>query len=83
MSTWRFYLPDQQETAEDAHSLEYSSNPWHNENTAEQAAAQYYDVLSGWESDWPVGIVLVSPEGEESRWTVDMQMEPTFTAHEE
>lgn len=71
MSSWRYYLPECGETADDANKIPQRPYPIENAEDAAEAACRddYYD-RDGWErGEEPFAIVVISPDGVEYRFT--------------
>ena len=76
-SGWRYYLPDQGETADDA--TEIRTWAWGNvvdaEDAAERASEDEWDNRDGWESGIsaePI-IIVIAPDGSETKWTASRE----------
>jgi hypothetical protein len=54
----------------------------HDDWAATEAAEDYWDMHDGWEDSWPLTIILVDLDGSESRWEVDQDTKPVFSATE-
>ena len=84
---WKFYEPDAGETAEDARNIQdewISGYPDHDWSTATDLAQHIYDDAGGDLSDpdsWPIEIRIIG-DGRESRWSVEMEYSPDFSATE-
>ena len=79
----KYYLPEHGGTAEDAYSLEGELAPFHNSLVAASAAEDFHYRRDGWEvNSWPIVFCLVDDDGVESRWQVDREPRPVFTATE-
>jgi hypothetical protein len=76
----RYYVPSFSDDVEDAIYLPGTGHD-HGKPTAEHAAKHEWDYRDGWDADWPLTIALVSNDGRETRWSVDMELEPIFSAH--
>ena len=48
---------------------------------AETCAEDYYDCHDGWEGKWPVTVILFEDDKEVSRWCVEQEVIPQFSAH--
>lgn len=73
-SGWKYYLPDNDETADEARSLSVCELPWNNiydaEDVAERASEDEWSNRDGYERGTGEGpiIVVISPNGEETRF---------------
>lgn len=67
---WKFYRPDNNETAEDARELLRPLYPLLDaEDAARLACERDYSEHDGWErGDTPFSIVVIAPDGTESRF---------------
>jgi hypothetical protein len=77
-SGWSYYLPENGETKDDAVPIEIYD--WQHgiidaEHAAEEAGEDEWDNRDGWESgiDHEPLIVVISPDGEESRWKISRE----------
>lgn len=77
---WRYYLPRQGETLDDARPCPAHAAGAHDRLLAEEAARDLHEHHDGWEMRWPLDLVLVAPDGTTSRWIVDRRSEPVFEA---
>lgn len=68
-TTWRYYLPERGERPEDAIEFRPSNLSFiASEDIAESAMTAHYDN-GGWENfDEEVTIVVIAPDGTETRW---------------
>jgi len=77
----KYYFPEYDEPR-DAMEMKYAYNG-HDSDTAEIAAQDFYDASGGDLNDpafWPKEVMLISPDGETSRWVVSLEYEPVFNA---
>jgi len=77
-SGWKYYVPDQGDTAEDAVDIKiYSWQSIHDDEMAAEAASEedWYN-RDGWESGLGEGpvVVIVSPVGIETTWQTRRDM---------
>ena len=84
-SSWRFYIPDDGDTADNAEAL--GGAVLDAEDAAYLAARYDYDECDGWHfrKDNVFEIVVIAPDGEESHWvawheaTINHIVEPAET----
>lgn len=77
----RVYVKSWNETIADARVISpYYIVDDHDRFAAEDAASFIHDQCDGWDSVWPLEIVLVADDDTTSEWWVDRRMEPTFEA---
>lgn len=76
-SGWRYYLPENDETASDANSVMVYG--WQNiadaEDAAEKAADDEWSNRDGWERGMGRGpdIIVIAPDGTETRFSVERE----------
>lgn len=64
MSGWKFYYPDEGETADDARPI--SGSILDHEDAAQLACERDYKMRDGWErGDTPFVIAIIGPDGDE------------------
>ena len=83
MSTY-LYAPEDY-CFEDAFQIE---SQWDHEEDAgwiaEEAAADFHSEHDGWESSWPLKLVLWLPDGTEiGTFTVEREFDPVFSARKQ
>lgn len=78
--TFRYFLPEHGQTAEDAYEVESVFQSDLPRFVAEDAAENYHDAHGGWEAGWPLEIVVLDGEKELGRFSVDRESVPQFRA---
>jgi len=78
----RYYIPEYAQSVDDAYEIDTQwdpdTYPW---LVAEECADDFDSHHEGWESHWPLDIVLVDGEREVGTFTVDREFEPSFYAY--
>ena len=74
----KYYVPGWGETADDA--TEVSSSTIFIDTFAQLVGEHIWSNRDGWESDWPVDMVVIDDEGAEHKFTIYMEAEPCFRA---
>jgi|WetSurMetagenome_2_1015567.scaffolds.fasta_scaffold183234_3 hypothetical protein len=81
---FKYFIEDYGENPEDAYTLK---TRWEKNNldyVAEDAAQDYHDRHDGWESVWPLTIVILDEElNELGRFSVEREAVPQFHATKE
>lgn len=78
MTAWKFYIPDDGDTAEDARKIKTAEwqpvKGWQADDWAAQAAEQYWSD-GGFDSgiDHTVNATVVAPDETETRWTFSFE----------
>jgi hypothetical protein len=69
--------------SDDYHEFQAHLGPEDGEYLASLAAEDYHSHHDGWESSWPIEIVLMEPNGAViGTYSVDREMQPHFYARE-
>ena len=77
----RYYIKDDGETSEDAHSLPKDGFTTRDPDLFAELAAQHeFDHHDGWERSWPIVITVINDSGEEFDYDVEMEAVPSFCA---
>lgn len=81
----KYYLPENDETPEDARDLKLRFD-WQKAHTDPrwfaQQAAEIYHGQSGWDRSWPVDLSVVCEDGTVRHFTIEREMVPEFSAYE-
>lgn len=81
-NTFRYYIPGQGETVDDAKTFTTIWDEDAIDYVAESAAAQEYRTRAGGVANWPITLVLLDWDREElGRFRVGMEHVPEFSAH--
>jgi hypothetical protein len=77
---YRYYLPEHGQSADDSYTVDVEWGDADPELIADDAAQDYFNEHDGWESSWPLTIVVVLQDGTERKFSVDMESVPRFFA---
>lgn len=81
-NTFRYYVPEQGETAADAKTFTTIWDEDAIDYVAESAAAHEHTTRFVWANEWPMTLVLLDEaNGELGRFRVSMALVPEFDAH--
>ena len=81
---YRYHLPDGGGSPDEDY-YEFSSffDPENGEFLAQDAAEDYHSNHDGWESSWPIELILLDSEGVLiGKYIVDRDVAPVFSARE-
>ena len=81
---YKYFLPDEGQTVDDAYKVESKTDfnePWKT-LIAEDCADDFHSNHDGWESNWPITITVVAPDGDSATFKVDREAVPSFYAVE-
>ena len=77
----KYYIPESGEALEDANEIpEWAGVDMADWIDVGLLGEYIWSHRGGWESSWPIELFLVDDEGNETKWVIDMRMEPVFSA---
>jgi len=77
----KYYVPDWNDK-DDCYEFETGyKKEYPDSDTAEAAAADYFDNYNEFITEWPLDFILIDTKGKEYKFEVYMESQPTFSAY--